>query len=224
MGVDAKADLIRGLGADVLVVPECRPDPRLATEGDVDFRWAGISARKGLGIFAFGGWQLTPLRRRGREPWCLPVAVKYPTGRHAFDLLGIWTVVGTGRPGYVRQFTRTLDLWQRRLARAGLVIAGDLNDSMRPSDGVPSANLDRLHAAGLGSAYHAHASLDPGAEVAQTLHWVGPGRVVHRYHCDFVFLSSDLLSRVRAVEVGSMEEWVDSGRSDHCPVVVTVAP
>jgi len=223
MGVDRKADLIRGLGADVLVVPECRSDPALAADADVDFRWSGFSPRKGLGVFAFGGWRLLPLRRRGRQPWCLPVAVCDPTGAHAFDLLAIWTAIGKGRPGYIRQFTTTLDLWRRRLDRPRLVIAGDLNDSMRPSvDGVHSANLAGLQAAGFGSAYHAYSEVSPGVEQAKTLHWVGPGRVVHRYHCDFVFLSADLLSRLTAVEVGSMEEWVDSGRSDHCPVVATV--
>lgn len=223
MGVDAKSDLIRRLGADVLVVPECRSDPVLAGDPDVDFRWAGISPHKGLGIFAFAGWRLVPLRRRGRQRWCLPVAVSDPAGSHAFDLLAIWTAIAKGRPGYIRQFTATLDLWQRRLTRPRLVIAGDLNDSMRPSEeGVHSANLARLHAAGLGSAYHAHSEVAPGLEQHKTLHWVGPGRVIHRYHCDFVFLSADLLSRLTAVEVGSMAEWVDSKRSDHCPVVATV--
>lgn len=224
MGVDSKADLIRGLGADVLVVPECRSDPHLASEAGVDFRWAGISARKGLGVFAFRGWRLAPLRRRGNQPWCLPVAVCDPAGEHAFDLLAIWTIAGTGRPGYIRQFGATLDRWQWRLARPSLVIAGDLNDSMRPSgDGVDSANLARLQAAGIRSAYHAHAGLGPGAEEQTTLRWVGPGRMTFRYHCDFVFLSADLLARLVAVDIGSTEDWVDSGRSDHCPVVATIA-
>lgn len=223
--VNRKADLIRCLGADVLVVPECRSDPVLATEPDVEFVWSGLTPRQGLGIFAMNGWRMKRLRRRGIQPWCLPVAVYDPAGEYAFDLLGIWTIAGAGRPGYVRQFTATLESWRRRLARPYLVIAGDLNDSLRTSDsGAPSANLERLRAAGLRSAYHQHFAAEPGAEESATMRWIGPGRVAHVFHIDFVFLSADLLSRLTAVEVGSMADWVESGHSDHCPVVATLSP
>lgn len=224
MGVDRKSDLIRSLGADVLVVPECRSDPVLATAAGVKFVWSGLTQRQGIGIFAFDGWTLVPLRRRGDQPWCLPVAVRDPGGEHVFDLLGICTVSQPGWPGYVRQFSATLDLWHRRLERPSLVIAGDLNDSMRNSkSGVPSANLNRLRAGGLDSAYHRYNNIDPGGEEQSTLRWIGRGRVTRYFHIDFVFLSADLLSRLTAVEIGTMQDWVESGRSDHCPVVAAVA-
>ena len=218
MGVDRKSDLIRGLG-DVVVVPECRSDPRLATEPDVNFQWSGVWANKGLGIFAFGGWKLAPMPEAGARSGCLPVAVFEPTGAYAFDLLGIWT-----KHDYIREFADILDVWQDRLRHPQLVIAGDLNDSMRPSAaGVSSANLGRLNAHGLRSAYHEHFCVAPGGEGHNTTRWIGRGRIPYYFHIDFVFLSADLRARLTAAEVGSMADWVEGGQSDHCPVVATLS-
>lgn len=57
-----------------------------------------------------------------------------------------------------------------------------------------------------------------------TLRWKGRGGLVSEYQCDFVFLSRPLLQRLEGVEVGSMGDWVESGLSDHCPVIVDLAP
>lgn len=54
MGVRDKLEVMRSLGCDVLVVPECAD-----LTGDLDdklaFAWKGRYARKGLGVLAFGG-------------------------------------------------------------------------------------------------------------------------------------------------------------------------
>lgn len=55
---------------------------------------------------------------------------------------------------------------------------------------------------------------------AGPLRWVAPGRIRQGYHCDCVLLPESLLTRMTAVSVGSMEEWVDSRLSDHCPVLI----
>jgi endonuclease/exonuclease/phosphatase family metal-dependent hydrolase len=42
------------------------------------------------------------------------------------------------------------------------------------------------------------------------------------YHMDFVFVPTDW--RLRCVEVGTFEEYVEPRRSDHVPVVVSIDP
>lgn len=53
-----------------------------------------------------------------------------------------------------------------------------------------------------------------------TLRWVGRGGIAAGFHCDFVFASAELLPRLTDVQVGTFDEWIHSGLSDHCPVSV----
>ena len=55
-----------------------------------------------------------------------------------------------------------------------------------------------------------------------TLRWFGPGSREYTYHCDFVFLSDAMKHRLEDVTVGTMVEWVESGLSDHTPVVTHI--
>ena len=191
----------------------------------MSFLWRGDYAPKGLGVVAFNGWNVEPLEAPADLPWVLPVRVHAPDGDHAFDLLAVWTVARKdGRPGYAGQITRILDEWHDVLAAGGTVVAGDFNCiTQGPTGRAHVRNLSRFEELGIRSGYHAHSALEHGAETAMTLRWVARGRIVQGYHCDYVLLPERLLTRVTAVSVGSMEDWVDSRLSDHCPVVVDFA-
>ena len=68
------------------------------------------------------------------------------------------------------------------------------------------------------SAYHAANDVEHGAEPTGTLYW---RRAVDApFHCDFAFLPTAWLPKLRNVTVGGYDEWVASGLSDHCPVIV----
>lgn len=224
-GVDAKRHAFELLGADVVVVPECNSKPALAHEPGVSFLWRGDYAPKGLGVVAFNGWSIEPLEAPAELPWVLPVRVCDRGGDHAFDLLAVWTVARRdGRPGYAGQITRVLDEWHDVLEAGRTVVAGDFNCiTQGPSGRAHIRNLARFEELGLRSGYHAHSALEHGAETAMTLRWVARGGMRMGYHCDYVLLPESLLTRATAVRVGSMEEWVDSGLSDHCPVLVDFA-
>jgi len=225
-GIDTKRHAFELLGADVVVVPECSSEPALARELGVSFLWRGDYATKGLGVIAFKGWRVEQFDARFELGWVLPARVFDPDGEHAFDLLAVWTVMRKdGRPRYEGQIGRILDEWVDELEAGKTIVAGDFNCSLQgPSRRAHSRNLDRFEALGLRSGYHAHSAVEHGAETAMTLQWVARGGVRRGYHCDYIMLPEELRSRVTAVTVGSVAEWVDSGLSDHCPVVVDLAP
>jgi hypothetical protein len=222
MGAGRKTSAFQRLGCDVLVVPECNETPALATTPGTSFAWKGRYPRKGIGVFGFGGWRFESVDERDALPWVLPLRMIDPRGEDAGLLLATWTVAnsGDGWPSYAAQVTATIDAWEPELRSERVVLAGDLNCSAEgPSANPHLANIQRLEALGVRSAYHAARGVPHGSEPEMTLRWIGPGRVQHTYHCDFVFLSSPALERLRAVEVGTMAEWVESGLSDHAPVV-----
>ena len=224
--IDRKQDAVRGLGADVVVVPECAQAPALARDDEVAFVWKGQGARKGLGVFAFGGWRLDPVTGHDGLPWVLPLRLIDPAGTGAALLLAVWTVVSklNDRPGYAAQVAAAIDAWREQLEHEPAVLAGDLNCAAQGSGTGPHlANVRRLTALGVESAYHAHHGVAHGEETAMTLRWKGRGGLVSEYQCDFVFLSRPLLEQLQRVDVGSMRDWVESGLSDHCPVVVDIA-
>jgi endonuclease/exonuclease/phosphatase family metal-dependent hydrolase len=104
------------------------------------------------------------------------------------------------------------------------MVAGDFNASAQTNRGGQHLrNVGLLDGLGLRSTYHVHSGLQHGHEADMTLRWAGPKAQRHEYHCDFVFASGDLLDRLISVEVGRMTDWVESGLSDHCPVITSLA-
>lgn len=43
---------------------------------------------------------------------------------------------------------------------------------------------------------------------------------MRRYRCDFVSLPEPLLERTHRAAVGSWTDWIETGLSDHIPVLV----
>jgi hypothetical protein len=225
MGIDRKREAIERLGCDVLVVPECNSEPALTDEPGVSFAWKGRYPVKGLGVFGFGGWRLEPAEEPVSLPWILPLRVIGPAGDDTALLLAIWTVANTADrwPSYAGQVAATIEAWRSEISSGRVIVAGDTNCS---PTGAASArhhdNLRALGALGMQSAFHLHNGVVHGEETEMTLRWFGRGSLPRTYHCDYVFLSSALAERLTGATVGGMEEWVESGLSDHVPVVVTL--
>jgi hypothetical protein len=76
-----------------------------------------------------------------------------------------------------------------------------------------------LESLGAHNAYGLVHGVSAGQE-PPTLRWIGRGGVAWYFHCDYVFVSSALRASVTGASIGSMEEWVESGLSHHCPVSV----
>lgn len=222
--LDAKLDAVAELGCDVLVVPECSRAVQLAHRPGVSFAWQGDYEPKGLGAFGFNGWTVEPMPDADPRPWCLPLSVKGPHSDEAWTLLAVWTVKRSGdrRPSYAGQFADVIERWSRTIRTSPVVIAGDLNASLQgPSARPHRNNLDRLQALGVRSAFHSHHDVEHGSDSEPpTLRWIGQGGQKHFFHCDYIFLSPLLVPAQTGAAVGPVDTWIDSGRSDHCPVTV----
>jgi hypothetical protein len=222
LDIDGKRSALEQLALDVAVVPESAAKPPLAVEPGVSHAWTGRNERKGLGVFAFGDWSIHPIVEDAPLPWCLPVTARHLDGGE-LTVLAVWAVKNRddGRPTYAAQFAAVIERWRHQIEHGDVIVAGDLNASFQGPSAVPHGrNLDALAALGAHSAYRVvHGAVEPHEEPA-TLRWIGPGRTAYQYHCDYVIVSKRLAAGVRGVEVGSLAEWVESGLSDHCPVVV----
>ena len=226
MSLDTKRAAVAALAADVAVIPECARTSLLRGESGVSSHWRGSYDPKGLGVFGFNGWTVEPLDESDPLPWTTPVAVIDPSGKRCFTLVAVWT--GTpgkrhGRPGYAAQVAAVVERWNPKLARGEVVLAGDFNCSTEgPALTAHGVNVKRLNALGVHSAYHAYRGLAHGEETEMTLRWIAKGRVPLRYHCDFIFMPTRLLERVRHVEIGHSSDWIEAGLSDHAPVIVEI--
>lgn len=224
MGLDRKRAALAGIDADVLVLPEAQlgfiPDPgqRLLFKG----RLPG----KGLGVLVRDPYTACVSPADPGLPWLLAVDVW--RGRELlFTVLAAWTVkeAGDRRPSYAAQTQQALEAWQHAATREGrdpwarVIMGGDFNASFQgPSTHAHQQTVARLHQAGMASVHHQVTGQDHGQEQAHTLRWIGPGRTPYEYHCDYLWLSTDLQPTLTAGGVASMADWVDNGLSDHVPV------
>ncbi len=215
MGLHAKQAAIDELACDLLVLQEC-------AESDLakfaQFRFKGPS-KKGLAVVAFNGWQLHESPDDPDFSNMVFVKVLDSLGRHVLDLAGVWAL--TGAPlKYHEQFTKILEFLGGRDTNVPVVLAGDLNASAQgPRIPEHAENVRLAERIGLVSLYHEVNGIDHGSEPEMTLRWIGRGGEEFGYHCDFIFASVDLAEAVGAVQVGEWERWVESGRSDHAPVL-----
>lgn len=215
MALRRKRDAIEELQCSVLVIQECA-EADLAPYGEYRFKGP---AQKGLAVITFDGWSIADSPDDPRLPGMIFVRILNPSGEHVADFGGVWALTGTERK-YHEQFAQVLDFVRARTSALPLVIAGDLNASAQGPSVVPHAvNVRSAAALGLVSVFHHVDRVEHGSESAMTLRWMGPGGIERRYHCDFVFASEQLCDEATRVEVGDWGEWIESGRSDHVPVV-----
>ena len=215
MALRRKRDAIEELQCSVLVIQECA-EADLAPFGD--YRFKGL-ANKGLAVITFDGWSIADSPDDPHLPGMIFVRILNPSGEHVADFGGVWALTGTERK-YHEQFAQVLDFVRARTSALPLVIAGDLNASAQGLSVVPHAvNVRSAAALGLVSVFHHVDRVEHGSESAMTPRWMGPGGIERRYHCDFVFASEELCIEGARVEVGDWGEWIESGRSDHVPVV-----
>jgi len=208
--------LLEALGLYISVVPESSaPAPGADPATHVA---QGPNPSKCLSGLAYGDTTLEALATR--VPWVLPVMVKNDA---PFLLLAVWTVQRPGAPTYAKQVSLAIDAYEAELASGTAVLAGDFNCSANTADPRPHLrNVGRLADLGLRSAYHQHHGCAPGEEPVGTLYW--RWKATSPFHCDLAFIPEAWTTRLRTVEVGSYEDWVQAGRSDHCPVTVELAP
>ncbi len=134
-------------------------------------------------------------------------------------LLAVWTVRQPGSPSYEEQVAALVSEWEEEIRDGQTIIAGDFNCAAQAANPRKHmANIAHLRELGAASAYHHYNQVEHGAEEEMTLRWIAKGRRVSGFHCDFIFVSRSITPCIAHVNVGSFQDWIENGLSDHCPV------
>ncbi len=220
-GTDAKWDLLRSLDADVAVLPEAARAPGRAAgsllEPAAHWHWVGVNPQKGLAVTTFAA-PSGVLAAEATGRWSIGVR------SGGLTVLGVWSCPSGG--GYAREVHRAVDAHVRWFHPDGdVIVAGDFNvdaaGALRRRSGDFRRLAERLHGLGLTSAYHLVRHEPYGAESRPT--YYHHRNAAHPFHIDFCFVSKSLVERVRAVEVGTFDDWVAPGYSDHVPIIIELA-
>jgi hypothetical protein len=219
--LDRAADRLAVLRPDLAVVIE-------ATEADAerfalrlggDWLWAGEPGKRGVGIVAGAAVGLTARPIDGPQRLFLSANVSR-------DATAFWlTAVAVKRgKSYAETFSEFLDRLPDDIARGPAALIGDFNLTVRLDEGRSSRRqfaplLRRLEALGFTSAWHVRNGELFGSETAPTYHHHWRDEPTKRFHIDYAFIKG---IRVKTVELGSFEEFVRPGYSDHLPLVVEV--
>jgi hypothetical protein len=222
-GMHRKREALAALAADVLVVPEAQA----GFTPDVGQRMLFKGARsKGLGVLVADPNMVAISPADPGLPWLLALDI-YRDRDQVLTVLALWTVrePGIRRPSYTAQAQQAITAWQQAAEREGrdpwtrVVLLGDFNASFQgPSAAAHADTVAVLHERGMASVHHHLTGTAHGAEVSHTLRWIAPGRVAQYYHCDYLWLSPDLHTRLSGGGIGTVGDWVESGLSDHAPV------
>ncbi len=231
-GFAAKLPLLLGLDFDVAVVPECGPvHVGLDQHRELTsvLRQPVPGGSKHLGVFAQDPWQVEPLHLSSavEMPWVLPVAVSGPL---EFTLLAVWT---QSKPSPYTAQTHRVVAELLPLLSGPVMVAGDFNAPGHAASHhlTPHlATVGLLDDAGLVSAFAAARGVaqsdlyrdgpdtqpSPALQEPTYYHW---RRRDLPWHIDHVFVRRDWTDGI-ATSVGSYDDWVATGHSDHVPVVV----
>ena len=187
--------------------------------------WVGTNPNKGLGVFAFGDFELCR-----HEPFFptlrffLPVHV---SGPRRFRLLAVWAQNASGgitRKHQLGPLRRALSKYQDFLLAEPAVLGGDCNNNAiwdRPGwrvNHMPAVR--RLEGMNLHSVYHALCGEAHGQESTPTIYWRDRKRDGPTYHIDYVFAPADWIASKSKFQIGSYDDWIGNGLSDHVPIIV----
>lgn len=240
MAVHRKLDIVlERLHSDVLVLCECADAATLSNKYSgpapwTSMAWAGKvpdppkNPDKGLAVMTFGDYRIAA--ERPVAPVMEWVVLADIVGPVTFSLIAIWAM--NHRASNIKAFPQSNPQPVAALNTywtddsGPTVLAGDFNHNVSWDSGMAFAKqhartLDAAKRADLVSAYHHHFSEPQGAETIPTLHWRGAGQKT--FHIDYASIPAKWLPRLQAVTPGDKKDWIDSGMSDHVPLVVDLA-
>ena len=185
-----------------------------------DCLWHGNNPHKGLGVFAYNGYQLQLLDCHKPEfKNILPIAVT--GGAVDFMLFAIWANNPEDKDGpYVTQIWKALKHYDHLLSPTKTILIGDFNSNTiwdKPRrEGNHSDLVAKLEAKQIFSTYHTYYNQEQGKEAH-------PNFYLYRhqdkpYHLDYCFASADFIKTLKGMEVGTYEDW--TMYSDHKPLMV----
>jgi len=227
MAFRIKASFILKHQPDILIVQECENPEKLKFQGGpfepADMLWFGKNPNKGLGIFSYGKFRLKLIETYNPEiRMVIPIAVN--GGGYRFTLYAIWANNPSDPDGqYVEQVWKALDHYEKGISKKWTMLAGDFNsNTIWDKNGRISNHsnvVKRLEEKGIYSSYHLYHQQDQGLERHPTLYLYR-----HKdkpYHIDYCFISTDMVNKLKSVEIGGHKYWTQY--SDHVPLIVNFA-
>lgn len=211
---------LKSLEPDVAVIQEVRPQ-NLQEAGLAERSyWIGDAGLKGMAVIAFGDWELAVSELQLLEKWVLPVVAR---GRdEAYQIAATWidSRYRDCAPPTIAAIERLAPFF----AAHPSIMAGDFNQGVgldkRKRAGRQFADVvHRLGELGMRSAWHAGRCETHGSETVPT--YFHTWKRDRPFHIDFAFIGEGI--NVDCARLGSFEEYVDSGLSDHVPIVVDLS-
>lgn len=225
MGLPHKLAALRSLRPDIAVLSEVACPEKLRNQAHelcgVPIAWVGDNPNKGLAVLSFTGHGFAlDSSYRNTNQYVAPVHVHGP---RPFRLLAVWDNNDrkeglNRRPG---PLLRALNDSSDFCHHDDLLVAGDFNNNPkwdRPNGPNNMLRItEELTKRGLVSLYHNKTGLAFGAEV-QATYWYWHNRT-KPYHIDYIFVPTTWMKCVTSFEIGTFDDWCQTGLSDHAPLI-----
>ena len=198
-------------------VSEQRPASTLTVDGP-EWLWEGELTDRGVAVASWGVGMTRVAPGNGIAAGRFSLAAELDNG---IGVVGLWSCPQGPNASYAAEIHKTLDAYEGLMRSQPCMVAGDFNLSPGGQNDRRHGVTERLGDLGYVSAYHAFHNVGFGAE--QPTHY-------HRFkqddpfHIDMVFVPTDLVAALRAVDIAPFDGWVTPGdaRSDHVPVTVEI--
>jgi exonuclease III len=226
MAFRKKSAFILAHKPDILIIVECEhPDKLIYAEDSpkpTDCLWFGKNQHKGLAILSFSTYRFRVLPNHN-EDYKMIIPLEVTGGHFNFNLFLIWAHNPDDKDGkYITQVWKAIAHYDDLLSSFPTMLIGDFNsnsiwDKDKSKLGSHSSVVSQLEDKGIYSTYHFHYNQVQGKEQHPTFflyrHKDKP------YHIDYCFVSNSMLGKLKSVEVGDYDFWIQY--SDHVPLMVS---
>lgn len=223
MAFRKKAEFILNELPDVLIIPESENLDKLKFKDErhasKDAFWYGDNPHKGLGIYTYSDFTITPLKNHNPDfKYVVPLLIKNASVE--FILLAIWGQKPSNGDNYGAQTWNAIHYYSSLLKHEKVILAGDLNSNTfwdKPSRVANHSNIvKKLEGLDIQSTYHKFYNQEQGKELHPTFFLYKD--ISKPYHLDYCFASKFFMNKLKNVTVGEYKNWTK--HSDHNPLII----
>ncbi|MEP0262868.1 endonuclease/exonuclease/phosphatase family protein [Dokdonia sp.] len=224
MAFRKKAQALLSENPDILIIQECERLDKLIFKDAIkeynDSYWYGDNPHKGLGVFTYGNYTISPLPDHNTDfRFVAPLQVS--NAKNTYTLLAIWAQKPDTNDNYGIHIWNAISYYTDLLSLDNLLLIGDFNSNTfwdKPNRVSNHSNVvSYLSKLGIESAYHYFYNQVQGKEKDPTFYLYK--QIGRPYHLDYCFTSQNLLKKLKNVSVGNHKDW--TALSDHSPVIIS---
>jgi exodeoxyribonuclease III len=224
MAFRKKSKFIEHYKPDILIVPECEHPDKLKFDSESicpnEIFWYGTNLNKGLGVFSYTNFKISLLEFH-EERYKMILPLKVTNDNSTYTIFAIWANNPHDKNyQYIGQVWKAINFYQNQINNINTLLIGDFNSNTiwdkHYRDYNHSNVVKILAEKGIESLYHQYFEQQHGKEILPTLflyrHQNKP------YHIDYCFASTDMIEKLKKVQVGEYEDWIKL--SDHMPLII----